>query len=121
MKGGTTMNKEKIFHNKRIAFYVDSNKSIIYIKQGQSHNDYFKEIGHPEYINFVIRGYILNDHVMLYRGNDFDIPANITIKSIVELVSSINKTSIKWVGLGCVIGEVGEEWNPKITIKISTT
>lgn len=115
------MNKEEIFHNKRIAFYVDNNKNIIYIKQGQSHNDYFKEIGHPEYINFVIRGYILNDHVMLYIGNDFDIPVNITIKSIVELVSSINKTSIKWVGLGCVIGEVGEEWNPKITIKISTT
>jgi hypothetical protein len=32
LKGGTTINKEKIFHNKRIAFYVDSNKSIIYSK-----------------------------------------------------------------------------------------
>lgn len=24
------MNKEKIFHNKRIAFYIDKNKNIVY-------------------------------------------------------------------------------------------
>lgn len=115
------MNKETIFHNKRTAFYVDSNKSIIYLKQGQSHSEYFKEIGHPEYINFVLRGYILNDHVLFYRGTNFDIPRSLTIKTIIELVSSIDKTSIKWVGLGCIIGEVGEEWLPKITIRINTT
>lgn len=111
--------KEKIFHNKRIAFYIDSNKTIIYIKQGQSHSEYFKEIGHPEYINFITRGYILDNHIMLYRGNDFDIPTNLTIKTILELVSSINKPSIKWIGLGCFIGKVGEEWIPKVTIKIN--
>ena len=115
------MNKEKIFHNKRIAFYVDSDKSIIYIKQGQSHSEYFEEIGHPEYINFVTRGYILNDHVLFYRGNNFEIPMNLTIKTILELVFSLNEPSIKWIGLGCIIGNVGEEWLPKITIKINTT
>ena len=118
--GETTMSKEKEFHNHRIAFYINKNNRIVFIKKGQSHIEYFNEIGHSEYINFVTRGYILDDHVMFYRGNDFEIPRNLTIKTILELVSSINKSSIKWVGLGCIIGNVGEEWNPKITIKINT-
>lgn len=119
--GGTIMSKEKEFHNHRIAFYINKDNSIVFIKKGQSHIEYFNEIGHSEYINFVIRGYILDDHVMFYIGNDFEIPMNLTIKTILKLVSSINKSSIKWVGLGCIIGKVGEEWGPKISIKINTT
>ncbi len=119
--GGTTMSKEKEFHNHRIAFYINKDNSIVFIKKGQSHIEYFNEIGHPEYINFVTRGYILNDHIMFYKGNDFEIPWNLTFKTILELVSSINKPSIKWVGLGCIIGNVGEEWEPKITIEPNIT
>ena len=114
------MSKEKEFYNHRIPFYINKDNSIVFIKKGQSHIEYFNEIGHFEYINFVIRGYILDDHVMFYIGNNFEIPINLTIKTILKLVYSINKSSIKWVGLGCIIGKVGEEWNPKISIKINT-
>lgn len=117
---GTTMGKEKEFHNHRIPFYINKDNSIVFIKKGKSHIEYFNEIGHFEYINFVIRGYILDDHIMFYIGNNFEIPINLTIKNILKLVYSINKSSIKWVGLGCIIGKVGEEWNPKISIKINT-
>lgn len=115
--------KEKEFHNHRIAFILHTDNTITFIKKGQSHIEYFNEIGHPEYIHFVTRGYLLNDHAIIYRGKDFRIPENFTIKDILEIVSSIKKRrsrfTIKWIGLGCIIGKVGEEWKPKITIKIN--
>jgi len=120
-KGEEMITKEKKFHNRRIAFYVNEDNIIVFIKKGQSHIEYFNEIGHSEYINFITRGYVLDDHVIFYKGNNFDIPKNLTIETILELVSSMNIPSIKWIGLGCIIGKVGEKWNPKITIKINTT
>lgn len=119
----TDVEKEKEFLNNRIAFLINTDNTIVFIKKGQSLIEYLNEIGHPEYIYFVTRGYLLNDHVIFYRGNDFRIPENFTIKDILEIVSSIKKRrsrfTIKWIGLGCIIGKVGEEWRPKITIKIN--
>lgn len=107
---------EKLFHNKRLAFYVDTDMTIKYIPRGLSHIDYFKNILKPEYINFIWRGYILDDHAMLYRGNNFIIP-DASIHDILGIFSIINsKHPIKWMGLGCIIGEIGEEWKPQIVI-----
>lgn len=109
--------KEKLFHDKRIAFYVDNDTTIRYIPKGLSHAEYFNHIKKPEYIKFIWRGYILYDHVMLYVGNDFNIPKDISIQRIFDVFSAINSEHpIKWMGLGCIIGEIGEEWKPKIII-----
>ena len=44
------MTEEEKFHDKRKAFYIDAHNHIVFIKEGQSHKEYFDEIGHPEFI-----------------------------------------------------------------------
>lgn len=118
-KEGVVINKEKFFHNKRIAFYVDDDMTVRYIPRGFSHAEYFDSIKKPEYINFICRGYILGDHAMLYKGNDFSIPKDMSIQYVLDIFSMINiEHPIKWMGLGCIIGETGEEWKPKIVISV---
>lgn len=114
--------KEQKFHNERKAFYIDSGE-IVWINKGLSHKEYFKSINHPEYINRRIRGYVLNDHILFYIGEEFRIP-NIDMKSLYLLSKTIQVETgnlIKWIGLGCIEGEVGEEWKPmfKITLDLS--
>ena len=111
------MSEEEKFHGKRKAFYIDVHDRIIFIKEGQSHKEYFNEIGHPEFMESSVRGYLLGNHMMFYKGENFEIPLSLTIEEILQYVYSI-KIPIKWVGLGCNIGKVGEEWPPKIKLEL---
>lgn len=86
-----------------------------------SHEEYFKMVHHPEYLESErIRGYLLEDHIILYVGKTFDIPMNITMQEIFNLFKNnkIRGYNPKWIGLGCIKGEIGEEWEPQVKIFI---
>lgn len=109
---------EQEFHNKREAFFIEFNGTITFINKGMSHEEYFKMVHHPEYIDEIIRGYLLEDHIILYVGKNFGIPMYINMEGISKLLNNdkIRGYNIKWIGLGCIKGEIGEEWEPQIKI-----
>lgn len=114
------MDKEKEFHNSRIAFYID-NEELIYIPQGYGHSEYFDEIGHPEYIDTKVRGYIKDDWVMCYIGKDFSYPCIddrvFIYKHIMPMLQK--EKGVSKLGLGCKKGEIGEQWMPLVHLKLN--
>lgn len=115
-----SMDKEKEFHNSRTAFYID-NEEIIYIPDGYGHSDYFEEIGHPEYIDTKVRGYIKDDLVMCYIGKDFSLPCIddrvFIYKSIMPMLQK--EKGVSKLGLGCEKGEIGEQWIPLVHLRFN--
>lgn len=112
-------NKERQFHNNRIAFFCFNR--IVLIDKGFSHEEYImKHYSNDRtiidfFLNMFPRGYIKDNILYLYQGINFGIPKNIPC----SVLSLIKEFDIKKIHLGCVIGEPGETWLPLqiITIK----
>ena len=105
----------KDFHNKRKAFYFLNEQEIIVIPEDMDHFEFFTKMNMPEMIETNIRGYFLDDHVLVYIGNDFRIP-DITILAL-QTIKEFFKT-IKWIGIGCKVSDVGNVWEPIMKIKL---
>lgn len=106
------------FHKLRKPFYIDPETLDVKFP-AQKHMDtnhaiWFTEMGYP-YVH-TVRGYYMETEedcfIMLY-WNDFEVP-NIVIQAFPYLFEYFPK--IKWIGLGCHIGEPGEIWKPKYKI-----
>lgn len=110
------MTKEEEFHSKRKSFYINSDTLLIKFPTAKhtkcSHAKWFSDEGVP-YIH-TIRGYLSEDeeYVMLY-SNDFEIP-DVIVKFINYIFEYF--PNIKWIGLGCNKGKIGESWTPKLKV-----
>lgn len=106
---------ESDFHKLRKPFYLDDNTLLIKFPTSKhmntSHAEWFSQEG-ISYL-YTIRGYYIeNSYVMLYT-NDFEIP-NIAAQVLIYLFEYF--PTIKWIGLGCNKGNIGEVWKPKLKI-----
>lgn len=110
---------EQDFHSIRNPLYLDPNTHEVIFPKGEyvnsSHTEWFKNIGVP--LTNTVRGYYyktnnFGEYLMLY-WNDFEIP-DIGIKTIIHIFERF--PNIHWIGLGCIKGEVGEIWEPKLII-----
>ena len=59
----------------------------------------------------------MDDHLILYV-NDYEIP-NVNVVLMQYLFTYF--PDIKWIGLGCIKGEEGEEWKPRLVIRRNNT
>lgn len=102
------------FHTNRVPFYIDSDTGIVKTPSSKflndSHAAWFSKEGIP-YLH-TVRGYIYDSFVMIYVNN-FEIP-NVSILIVDYLFAYF--PNIKWIGLGCDRGKVGEIWKPKYKI-----
>lgn len=109
---------EQEFHQARTLLYIDTDTLNIKVAKGQyancSHAEWFNKIDYP--FVHTVRGYYMktedDEYIMLY-WNDFEVP-NINA-SLIPYIFSYFPT-LKWIGLGCHIGKVGEIWKPKYKI-----
>lgn len=109
---------EKEFHEIRKPFYLDLDTLLVKFPSAKylntSHAVWFNELG----IQFLhtVRGYYMkteeDEYIMLY-WNDFEIP-NITSAIFTYLFEYF--PDIKWIGMGCHKGKIGEIWKPKLII-----
>lgn len=108
---------ENEFHNNRTPFYIDNETLLIKMASNKykdwTHVKWFNEINYP--FLHTIRGYFIegeDPHIIIY-WNDFEIPnANFSLLSyLFEYFPTI-----KWIGVGCNKGKVGEEWKPKLKV-----
>lgn len=78
---------------------------------GTSHAKWFSDEG----ITFLhtIRGYLIEDEYIMIYSNDFEIP-DMNVKIISYLFEFF--PTIKWIGLGCEKGKIGEVWQPKLKV-----
>jgi len=106
---------EQEFLQKRKPIYVDPDSGLATIVSNQNLKDKnFAEILSNQKIYWLntIRGYIMDDHLMLYI-NDYEIP-NFAIGTCIYFFNFF--PDIKWIGLGCNKGCVGEVWPPKLKV-----
>lgn len=104
---------EQEFHSSRIAFYVGLGyeHEVNTIPTGFSHK---QALGYRyEAIEkYCVRGYLKDRVLMLYQGENFDVPtAEYDIDKILRELR-ITKKSLDYIGLGCKVGEIGEVWEP---------
>jgi len=106
---------EQEFLKKRQPIFVDPESGIAMIVSNQNLKDRnFAEILSNLKIYWLntIRGYVWEDHLMLYI-NDYEIP-NFAIGTCVYFFNFF--PDIKWIGLGCNKGHVGDLWEPKLKV-----
>lgn len=109
---------EQEFHNIRKPFYLDVETLLVKFPTSKhmnvSHAQWFSEIGYP-YVH-TVRGYYMktesDEYIMLY-WNDYEVP-NVNASLFSYLFDYF--PTIKWIGLGCNKGTVGEIWEPKYKI-----
>lgn len=109
------MDNEKInkFLASRIPLYIDENARIK-IPANKRWSTPLITILQEDGYSWIstTRGYKKDDFVMLY-SNDYQIP-----NCYIYLLSAIFAyfPNVKWIGLGCLIGEPGEIWKPRLTV-----
>ena len=109
---------EQEFHTIRKPFYLDVETLLVKFPTSKhmnvSHAQWFSDIGYP-YIH-TVRGYYMkteeDEYVMMY-WNDYEVP-NINASLYSYIFDYF--PGIKWIGLGCNKGKVGEIWEPKYKI-----
>lgn len=109
------MTREEEFYKGRKPFYIDNELLLVRFPTSKhmdcSHAKWFSEVGYP-YVH-TVRGYYIEDsHIILY-WNDFEIP-NVNVSIFPYLFEYF--PTIKYIGLGCHKGKIGEEWKPKLII-----
>lgn len=106
--------KEKEFLSNRIPFFLDDESRINIINKNdanQKHSDICDKYHYNWHLH--IRGYLSpNEFVMLYIA-DYEIP-NCTTWLIQYFFNKF--PDIKWVGLGCIKGKIGEYWRPRMVV-----
>lgn len=108
------------FYKTNKPFYIDPSTGTAHIPPAKyynkSHAEWFTDMNY-QWIG-TVRGRFFstpdaeNDHILLYVNN-FNIPGT-NIEIIVYLFEHF--PTIKWIGLGCYKGELGEEWKPQLKI-----
>lgn len=102
---------EQEFHNKRKPLYLDINTLLVKFPTSKhmnsSHAKWFSESNIP--FTHTVRGYYLEDECVMLYWNNFEVP-NINT-SLFSYIFEYFPT-IKWLGLGCHIGKIGESWKP---------
>lgn len=106
---------EKEFLEKRTPFWLEGESLLIRVPNNSDKNDIHahlcKKFGYSWV--FAIRGYYWpGSHVQIYTGN-YQMP-NITIYVLSYLFEFFK--DIKYIGIGCIIGEPGEIWTPQIVV-----
>lgn len=111
---------ENEFLEKRTPIYIDNETALsVLVNNTDLKNKKFSEIFfklHYPWLN-TTRGYILNNHMMLYV-NDYEIP-NVNVVLFQYLFTYL--PNIEWIGLGCIKGEKGELWKPRLVIRKDNT
>ena len=106
---------EAEFHSKRKPFYLDTDTLLVRFPTTKhmdcSHAVWFSEIGYP-YVH-AVRGYYMKDSYIMLYWNDFEIP-NVNASLFPYLFEYF--PTIKYIGLGCQKGKIGEVWKPKLVI-----
>lgn len=109
---------EQEFHAVRKPLYLDSETLLVKFPTSKhmntSHARWFSEINYP--FVHTVRGYYMktekDEYLMLY-WNDYEIP-NVNVSLFSYLFEYF--PTIKWIGLGCYKGQVGEIWKPKLVV-----
>lgn len=107
--------KEKTFLETREPFWLEDSDLRITMPASSDKHDIHSHLSKKYGYNwiFCIRGYwIPGKYIMLYTGN-YSIP-NVTVYVLQYLFNYFD--DIKWIGLGCIIGEVGEVWSPQLVV-----
>ena len=111
---------ENEFLEKRTPIYIDNETALsVLVNNTDLKNKKFSEIFfklHYPWLN-TTRGYIFNNHMMLYV-NDYEIP-NVNVVLFQYLFTYL--PDIEWIGLGCIKGEKGELWKPRLVIRKDNT
>lgn len=109
---------EREFHLNRKPFYIDTDTLLVKFPTQKhmdvSHAKWLSEIGYP--FSHTIRGYYMktdNDEYLMLYWNDYEIP-NVVAALFTYLFEYF--PTVKWIGLGCHKGKVGEIWKPKLII-----
>lgn len=105
--------KVQEFLNNRTPLFIDENVKIVVIK-GTKYNRPLIEILQDYGYSWlgINRGYHKDNHIMLYV-NDFQIP-NCNVILLQALFAYFPE--VEWIGLGCLVGEPGEEWKPRLIV-----
>ena len=106
------------FNTIRRPFYFDMDTMLVKFPDARhanmSHAEWFADYGLPW--AHMVRGYYWKhngeEFVMIY-WNDFEIP-NVT--AIIFCYIFEHFTNIKWIGIGCEKGKLGEIWQPKLKV-----
>ena len=111
---------EQEFHDSRIPFYVEGGyeQKVVILPTGLSHKDAIPDWKYKAVEKYCVRGYLKGRVLMLYQGENFEVPtAEYNLEKIIRELR-ITKGSLDYIGLGCKVGEVGEAWEPLEKIEI---
>ena len=108
--------KVEKFLSERTPIYIDNETALaVLVNTTKLKDTTWAEIFfnlHYPWIN-TARGYLMDDHLILYV-NDYEIP-NVNVVLMQYLFTYF--PDIKWIGLGCIKGEEGEEWKPRLVVR----
>lgn len=103
------------FLEKRVPFWIEGEDLKIMFPTNMDKMQIHSKLANKYNFNwlFIIRGYYWpGSHVMLYQG-DYETPNCSTLLS--QYLFNYFK-DINWVGFGCIKGEIGKIWQPRIII-----
>lgn len=106
---------EQEFLEKRVPFWLENDTLRVTIPSNLDKNDVHSHLAKKFGYNwlFALRGYYWpGSHIMLYTG-DYETP-NVTTMVAQYLFNYFN--DVKYLGLGCHKGKIGEIWDAKIWI-----
>ena len=106
--------KEKEFLNSRIPFFLDDNSTIVIPVancRSEKHVDLADKYHYSWHSN--VRGYVKPDEFAMMYIADYEIP-NVTAWLLQYVFNKF--PDIKWIGLGCNKGKIGEYWRPRMVV-----
>ena len=106
--------KEEEFLKGRIPFFLDDNSNIV-IPTSTYRNETHIELSERYHYSWHTnpRGYVKPDEFVMMYIADYEIP-NVTAWLIQYVFNKF--PNIKWIGLGCIKGKIGEYWRPRMVI-----
>lgn len=108
------MNYEQEFHRKRIAFMI-INDDIMFLEYNiMSHKEWYKSLNVKQ-DNFenIVRGYILENKVVFYKGNfEYDEEVIKAVEKYCPIIKEKYDIKNLEVGVGLIEGKNGESWKP---------
>ena len=112
--------KEQEFHDNRLAFYIENGyeHELKVLPKGLSHKQALSW-RYEAVEKYYVRGYLKDRHLMLYQGENFEVPTEEYDFEKIFRDLNITKSQLDYIGLGCKVGEIGEEWEPLEKIEIS--
>ena len=106
--------RERIFLEGRIPFFLNDENAVVVPTSNyhdQKHIDICDKYHYSWHSN--VRGYVKPDEYAMMYIADYDLP-NVTAWLLQYIFNKF--PDIKWIGLGCIKGEIGEYWRPRMVI-----